>query len=260
MSEWLRVTFLGTGTSQGVPMVGCDCLVCLSTDSRDVRSRCSLYMETEEAAWVVDTGPDFRHQCLRWGVRRVDAALFTHSHTDHIMGFDDLRPFSKGGRTIDVFGSTPTLDVLARIFDFAFAAETRFPGYLHPVRRDVDGRFEVGGLTVDPVWLPHGRMVTTGYVFSRGGRRLFAYMTDCSSVPEEAMRVAEGAEHVVVDGLREREHPTHMTYAQAVESLSRMRAGRGWLTHLCHDFRHVEVEGRLPSGVGVAYDGMVLEI
>jgi phosphoribosyl 1,2-cyclic phosphate phosphodiesterase len=176
------------------------------------------------------------------------------------MGFDDLRPFSTGGRTIDVFGSTPTLDALARIFDFAFAAETRFPGYLHPIRRDVGGRFEIGGVTVDPVWLPHGRMVTTGYVFSRGGRRLFAYMTDCSSVPEEAMRVAEGAEHIVVDGLRERLHPTHMTYEAAAASALQMRAGRGWLTHLCHDFRHVEVEGRLPKGVGVAYDGLVLEM
>lgn len=260
MSGSLRVTFLGTGTSQGVPMVGCGCQVCRSADERDRRSRCSLYMETDEAAWVIDTGPDFRTQCLRWGVSRVDAALFTHPHTDHIMGFDDLRPFSSGGRSIDVFGSTSTLDVLARVFSFAFSAETRFPGYLHPVRRDVSSAFEMGGLRVDPVWLPHGRMVTTGYIFSRQGRRLFAYMTDCSEVPEEAVRLAAGAEHIVVDGLREREHPTHMTYDEACESLNRMGAGTGWLTHLCHDFRHVEVESRLPDGVRVAYDGLVLEI
>jgi phosphoribosyl 1,2-cyclic phosphate phosphodiesterase len=251
------VTVLGTGTSQGVPRIGCKCGTCTSDDPRDKRSRCSVYVQSPEASWVVDTGPDFRSQCLREGISKMDAALFTHAHTDHIMGFDDLRPFSYGRFRFPVYGSEETLTQLARAFHFAFDEGSRFPGYLHPDPRVVRGPFDFHGTEVVPLPLPHGNTQCLGYLFKREGRPLFAYLTDCKSVPAEVEALVRGVEHLVIDALREKPHPTHLSVGEALQVIERIQPGSAWLTHQCHDHRHADLEKRLPEGVMVAYDGLV---
>jgi phosphoribosyl 1,2-cyclic phosphate phosphodiesterase len=256
----LRITFLGTGTSQGVPRIGCECSVCQSDDPKDKRTRCSVYLQTDEGSWVVDTGTDFRAQCLREGVREIDAVLYTHSHTDHILGLDDLRPFCAQGRAMPLFGSQETLSQLERMFDFMFSPEKRIPGYMHPDSRVVRGEFELGPLHVTPLPLPHGRTESFGYLFKRGGELLFAYLTDCHAVPDKVVEAVAGVRHMVVDALRRRPHPTHMNVDEALEVISKVRPGRAWLTHLCHEHKHAELEAELPEGVGIAYDGLVLDV
>ncbi len=205
---------------------------------------------------MVDTGADFRTQCLREGVRKVDAALYTHAHTDHVLGFDDLRPFCRLDRPMPLYGSELTLGQLARMFSFAFNPADRIPGYVHPLPKVVEGEFELGGFRVLPLTLPHGRTVSTGYLFSRGKDRLLAYLTDCKTVPPEVVEAVYGVRHLVLDALRKRPHPTHLSIEEALEVVARAGAGTSWLTHLCHDHLHAELEAELPPGVRVAYDGL----
>ena len=255
----LRITFLGTGTSQGVPVIGCDCAVCRSPDARDRRMRSSLYIETPEASWIVDTGPDFRSQCLLHGVRKVDAVVYTHAHTDHIMGFDDLRPFCPWGETLPIYASAPTLADLRRVFEFAFNGENRFPGYMHPVPHAVDDWFQIGGTRILPLPVPHGRTTVFGYLLEREGVALAAYLSDCKAVPEPVIEKIAGVRHLIVDALRRKPHPTHMNVEEALAVVAAVRPGAAWFTHLCHDLMHSELEATLPEGVRVAYDGLKLE-
>lgn len=253
----LRLTFLGTGTSHGVPTIGCDCEVCHSTDPRDKRLRSSIYVETPECAWVVDTGTDFRTQALRENIRRLDAVIFTHSHTDHIMGFDDLRRFSHDLGSIPVYASSETMRDLARVYEFAFNGLNRFPGYLVPVPHLVDGPFQLGGTTITPLPVPHGRSIVNGYLFSRAGTKLVAYLSDCSAVPDEIVREIANVEVLIIDALRHRPHRTHLSVAQALEVAAKVRPGRTLFTHICHELAQAS-EAELPAGVGLAYDGLKL--
>ncbi len=253
-------TFLGTGTSQGIPMLTCDCAVCRSTDPRDKRTRTSAYVETPECSWVIDTGPDFRQQALRENIRRIDAVLLTHAHTDHIMGFDDLRAFCAGGKSLPVFGSADTLADLRRAFSFAFDGQNRFPGYLNPDPRPVDRAFRLGETEIVPLPVPHGRTTTQGYLFTRRGRPLLAYLNDCKAVPAAVREQVAGVDTLVLDALRRREHPTHMSVAEALETADAIRPRQTFLTHLCHDLGHAETEATLPDGVRIATDGMKITL
>jgi phosphoribosyl 1,2-cyclic phosphate phosphodiesterase len=252
------ITFLGTGTSQGVPMIGCDCAVCTSSDPRDKRTRAAVYIETPECAFVIDTGPDFRQQALRERLRRVDAVVLTHPHTDHIMGFDDTRAFCPGGRELPVYGSPATLAVLRRVFAFAFDGENRFPGYINPLPREITGPFRLGDTELIPMFVPHGRVQTTAFLFVRGGRKLAAYFPDCKAVPPEAREILAGVEVLILDALRRREHPTHMNVDEALAVARAVQPHETWFTHLCHDLAHFELEAELPPDVRVAYDGLRL--
>lgn len=257
----LEITFLGTGTSHGIPVIACDCPVCCSSDPRDRRTRTSILVRTPDAAIVVDTGPDFREQCLREGIGAIDAVLYTHSHTDHVMGFDDLRRFcdlSEGD--IPVFAAPEILEDLRRVFSFAFDGSSRFRGYVRPAATEVTGPFEFAGLEIKPVTLPHGRFEVTGYVFSKNGRRLAAYYTDCHAVPPEAVESALDVEILVLDALRFRAHPTHMNFEQALEAAGAMRARRTFFTHMCHDVSHAETDPSLPDGVALAFDGLRVSV
>ncbi len=256
----LTITFLGTGTSQGVPMIGCNCAVCTSPDPRDQRTRSSLYVQTPDCSWVIDTGPDFRAQCLREKVRAVDAVVYTHSHADHIMGFDDLRAFSPRDGTIPIYAGAETMADLQRAFLFAFNGLNRFPGYIHPDPRLIDGPFLLGEIELTPLPVKHGRAHVFGFLFSRNGEHLAAYLSDCKIVSDAVLERIAGVRHLIVDALRHKPHPTHMNLEEALLLSKKVQPDQTWLTHLCHDLGHAATESTLPAGVRVAFDGMKLEI
>ncbi|MGZ5554111.1 MAG: MBL fold metallo-hydrolase, partial [Chthoniobacterales bacterium] len=253
------VTFLGTGTSQGVPMIACDCEVCHSDDPRNNRMRASIYVETPESSWVVDTGADFRTQALRANIRRVDAAVFTHSHTDHIMGFDDLRRFSSFRGGMPIHAPAETMQDLQRAFRFAFEDPERYPWYLRPEPQIVDGPFTLGETTLTPLPVPHGESIVYGYLFSRGGKKLVAYLSDCSSLPNETSDVIKGVKVLIIDALRHKPHPTHMNVEQALEAASRVQPERTYFTHISHELPQ-SAEADLPPNTFIAYDGLRLEL
>ncbi len=254
----LTITFLGTGTSQGVPMIGCDCEVCTSADPRDQRTRSSIYVETPEASWVVDTGPDFRTQALRERIRRVDAVVYTHSHTDHIMGFDDLRPFCHGGHDLPIYAAEETMRDLERVFVFAFNGENRWPGYVRPLPHIIDAEFTLGDTTVTPLPVKHGRARVNGYLFTRAGVPVAAYLSDCKEVPTSVVERIAGVRHLIVDALRQAPHPTHMNVSEALALAEKVAPAHTWFTHLCHDQRHADLEPTLPAGTRIAFDGLKL--
>jgi phosphoribosyl 1,2-cyclic phosphate phosphodiesterase len=255
----LSLTFLGTGTSQGVPMIRCDCSVCRSTDPRDNRTRASIYLQTPEGAFVVDTGTDFRTQCLRENIWQVDAAIMTHAHTDHVMGFDDLRRFAAARRgRMPVYASAETMADLERVYEFAFKTANPSPGYLKPEPHIICGPFSLGETTITPLPVPHGSSETYGYLFSRHGRRLLAYLSDCSAVPDEIARQMIGVQLLVIDALRHKPHPTHLSIAQALEVAQRVQPERTLFTHICHELPQA-AEADLPPHTGIAYDGLKVD-
>jgi phosphoribosyl 1,2-cyclic phosphate phosphodiesterase len=258
----IAVTVLGSGTSQGVPMIGCKCPVCLSTDPRDKRTRSSLYLETPEAKILVDTAPDMRQQALREGLDHLDAVLFTHAHADHIMGFDDLRRFCEmQGGPLPIYGSAETLGGVERIFFYAFNPKKTVPGYVHVIPHVVADIFTLGGLDITPLPVPHGAMTTSGYLFARGGKKLLAYLSDCASVPEAVRARIEGVDVLIIDGLREKAHPTHLNIDGAIAASKAIRPRQTYITHLTHEKSHADRIAQLaPHGnIAVSYDGMKLE-
>lgn len=258
----LELIFLGTGTSQGVPVIGCDCFTCTSKDPRDQRFRTSILLRSEKFCLVVDTPPDFRTQCLRENIRRVDAVLYTHAHTDHVMGFDDLRRFCElTDSDLPIYGVSQTLMEMKRIFPYAFeGAPALFKNYMRACSREILGTFSLADFQVVPVSLPHGRFTTTGFVFYHKQRKVLAYYTDCAGVPPEAEEAASGAEVLVLDALRHVPHPTHLTVRDAVKAAQRLAVKNCYFTHMSHDLKHEETEADLPPGIRLAYDGLRLRI
>lgn len=255
-----KITFLGTGTSVGVPMIGCDCETCRSADPRDKRLRSSIYIETPEASWVVDTGPDFRTQALRANLRHLDAALYTHPHMDHLTGFDELRRFTIGEHEVmPVYAMPSCLMVIERMYEFAFNGQNRYRGYLKPEPRPIEGPFYLGGTLITPLPVLHGKVETMGYLFSREGRKLCAYIPDCKVVLPESMEALQGVDTLVVDALRYTEHFTHMNFTEALEVQRRLQPRQTWFTHIACEILHSRDEPKLPEGVKIAYDGLQLE-
>jgi phosphoribosyl 1,2-cyclic phosphate phosphodiesterase len=256
----LYLTFLGTGTSTGVPMIGCDCAVCQSEDPRDRRLRCALRMSDGEAVWLVDAGPDLRQQCLRENIRRLDAVLITHAHADHIMGFDELRRFTFGEEeTLPVHATHATMNDLRRVYEFAFNGLNRYAGYLKPDPRVVDGPFRIGGTEVTALPVLHGKVDTCGYLFRPEHGQTVAYIPDCKVIPAETMELLRGCGVLIVDCLRLTAHPTHFNVSEALAAAEACGAGRVWFTHLSHELGHAEFEAGLPEHIRVAYDGLTLE-
>lgn len=255
----LALTFLGTGTSVGIPMIGCDCETCRSTDLRDNRLRSSLWMRTPEMSWVVDTGPDFRTQCLRAGIRHLEAALFTHPHMDHLTGFDDLRRFTlEPDQFLPIYAMPSCLAMLERMFEFAFNGENRYRGYLKPFPKPIHGPFHLGEMEVTPLPVQHGKVETVGYLFSLGERKLCAYFPDAKVILPESLDTLEGVDTLIIDALRYTEHPTHMNFAEALAVQEKISPRRTFLTHLQCEIMHSRAEPLLPPGVRIAYDGLEL--
>jgi phosphoribosyl 1,2-cyclic phosphate phosphodiesterase len=254
----MRITFLGTGTSHGVPMIGCGCGTCTSADPRDRRTRPSILIDTDGGASVlIDTATDLRAQALACGVTRVDAILFTHSHADHILGLDDVRRFNalKGG-AIPAWADERSADDIRRTFFYIFDSATPRGGGIPDIDlRVVDGAIDLGGASFAPVPILHGARRILGW---RVGR--FAYLTDCSAIPDGSWPLLEGVDAVVVGALRHRPHPTHFTLAQAVDAATRIGAARAWFTHMAHDLPHEATCARLPAGMALAYDGLVVTL
>ncbi|MFQ5805730.1 MAG: MBL fold metallo-hydrolase [Phycisphaerae bacterium] len=250
------LTVLGSGTSHGVPMIGCDCAVCTSDDPRDKRTRASAVFSYDGHNVLVDTSPEIRLQCVACGIRRVDAILFTHFHADHIVGLDDVRRFNwlQGG-AIALYGDQPTLERLRRTFAYAFVDDPEYPSAkpeLHTVL--LDGPLELFGRRVLPIPLMHGPLPVFGFRVAD-----IAYCTDCSFIPDESRKLLRDLDVLVLDAVRRRPHATHFNLAQAVAEARRIGARRTYFTHIAHELGHAETNAELPAGMELAYDGLVCE-
>jgi len=252
----MKVTFLGTGTSCGVPVIGCNCEVCRSTDPHDHRLRCSILVETEQTRILVDIGPDFRQQILPHPFRRIDAILITHSHYDHVGGMDDIRPYCQFGE-INVYADPIAREGMLQMLPYCFA-EHRYPGVpaigLHEVQAGQPLRF--GDIDVMPFQVMHGRLPILGYRFGK-----FAYITDMKTIADDQLPLLQGVDTLVVNALRfDKPHHSHQLVDDAVAFARRIQARRTLLTHMCHDIGlHSIVNQQLPAGIELAYDGQQLE-
>ncbi len=254
----MKITVLGSGTSHGVPMIGCDCAVCTSTDPRDRRTRPSIVVRYDDATILIDTSPELRLQAVTNGLLHVDAVLYTHTHADHTHGIDDLRAFNmRQGAAIPLYGSRASMDDIDARFGYIFRPTWLGGGLpmldLHAV--DGDGSFEIRGRAVTPVPVLHGMLPVFGYRFGR-----FAYVTDASAIPETSLALLHGLDVLILDALRFREHPTHFNIPQALDVIARVKPRQAYLTHLTHDVMHARDDRELPNGVALAYDGLTFEV
>jgi phosphoribosyl 1,2-cyclic phosphate phosphodiesterase len=255
----MEVIFLGTGTSQGVPMIACDCRVCTSADPRNRRTRTSLHVVMDGLHVQVDAASEFRLQCLREGIDRLDHFILTHGHSDHLTGMDDLRRFCdlRGGTALPVWSTPEGLDRVRAIYPYAITEKPLSRGYPAFSLRAMPPVLEFPQGSIQSTLLPHGAVTTLGLVFAErsSGRRL-AYYTDCKQVPPEALALARGADALVLDALRPLPHPGHLSIPEAVGVAQEIGAQRTWLTHLTHLSDHADTEAALPPGILLAYDGL----
>jgi phosphoribosyl 1,2-cyclic phosphate phosphodiesterase len=245
----------------GVPMIRCTCEVCQSKDPRDQRLRSSIYLQASDRSWIVDTGVEFRIQALREKIQNVDAILYSHSHADHIMGFDDLRRFGStpdGG--IPIYASRETMQNLEKSFSYAFNGTARFPGYVRPEPHLIAGPFLLGDTEIHPIRVEHGSAHVFGFLFRQEARSVAAYLSDCKTVYPEGLKILEGVETLILGTPCRRPHPTHMNMIEGMALAKRLCPRQTYFTHLSHDFGHAATQKELPDNVFLAYDGLRLEL
>ncbi len=252
----MKVTFLGTGTSQGVPVIACDCKTCLSSDPKDKRLRTSLLVQTDKTDIVFDTGPDFRQQMLRENVKNLDAVIYTHEHRDHIAGLDDIRAFNfKQKKPMDIFTEERVLSALKYEYPYIFA-EKKYPGIPRINIHLIDKKeFKVNDLKITPIRVMHYRLPVLGFRIGD-----LAYITDANFIPEEEKEKLFGVKYFIVNALRKEKHVSHFTLSEAVDLIGEISPKRAWLTHISHQMgSHSSLEKELPSHIKPAYDGLSFE-
>lgn len=253
----MKVTFLGTGTSQGVPIIGCGCEVCQSTDAHDKRLRSSILLETDTTTIVIDTGPDFRYQMLRAGVTKLDAVVFTHGHKDHVAGLDDVRAYNYiQGKAMEIYATEHTQETLRREFDYVFT-NPNYPGIPQLNLNTIDTQpFTIGDITLQPIQVLHYRLPVLG--FRVGG---FTYITDANYIAPEELAKAVGSQVLVLTALRQEEHISHFSLPQAIDIATQVGATDTYFIHMSHQMgMHAAVEAQLPPSMHLSYDKLALEV
>lgn len=252
-----QVRFLGTGTSQGIPMIACSCEVCRSTDPCDQRLRVSMHIETQGKSFIIDTGPDFRQQILRAGIQRVDAVLYTHEHKDHTAGMDDIRGFNYAQKSsIPLYAQAPVIDQLKREFAYAFA-EDKYPGVPEIEVHEITNQpFVIAGVSIIPILVKHYFLDVLGFRFGD-----FTYITDANFIVDEELEKVKGSKVLVINALRKTTHISHFTLDEALEVIDKIKPEKAYITHISHMMGlHAEVEKELPPHVHLAYDGLTLHV
>jgi len=250
-----KLTVLGSGTSMGIPTIGCDCAVCHSTDPHDKRTRPSIMLEYNGHVILVDTTPDFREQAIRAQIKQVDAVLYTHSHADHILGIDDLRPLSfRRPNKIPLYARPESAQFLRAMFRYIFDADYKFGGIAKVELKPITAPIELFGARFEPVPVIHGDMEINGYRFGSA-----AYLTDFSNIPEQSFSQLRDLDILFLDALRHRPHPTHSTVDNSLRIVERVKPQRAFFTHICHDLPHEATNATFPPHVRLSHDGMVLE-
>ncbi len=253
----MKVTFLGTGTSQGVPVIGCDCAVCTSPDKHDTRLRTSVLIETPETNIVIDTGPDFRYQMLRANVRKLDAIIFTHGHKDHVAGLDDVRAYNYfQQQPMEIYANAHTQEIIHREFEYVFNNKF-YPGIPQLSINTIDSEpFEVGGITIIPIKVMHYKLEVLGFRIGD-----FTYITDANQIAPEEIDKARGSKALVLNALRHEQHISHFSLQEAIDMACEIKPEQTYFTHMSHQIGlHLEIDSHLPPGIQLAYDGLTIEV
>lgn len=253
----MKVTFLGTGTSQGIPVIGCKCETCTSLDFRDKRLRSAIHLESNGNSFVIDTGPDFRAQMLREGIQKLDAVIYTHEHKDHTAGLDDIRPFNfMQMKDMPVYGTAAVIDQIKREFAYVFSPK-KYPGVPQVITHEItNAPFEVLGTTFTPIQVMHYKLPVFGYRIAD-----FTYITDAKYIAEEEMEKIKGSKILVLNALQLKEHLSHLTLQEALEIIAYIKPEKAYLTHISHKLgSQRSVEQSLPENVFLAYDGLQLSL
>jgi phosphoribosyl 1,2-cyclic phosphate phosphodiesterase len=258
----MRIRFLGTGTSHGIPVIGCACAVCTSSDPRNHRTRSSILIESGERRVVVDTTPEFRLQAIAAGLKTLDAVLFTHAHADHIFGLDDVRIFNwRTKQPMPIYGSAETLEAIYQRFIYVFQESQEGGGKPKLELNPIDGPFEVAGLQFIPLEVLHGGLTVTAFrVRERPNGPEFVYATDCNAIPPSTLRQLLGLDLLILDALGRNRHPTHFSLEQAMEIAQLVRPKQTLFTHISHSLEHGDTNAGLPEGMALAFDGQTIEV
>lgn len=253
----MQITFLGTGTSNGIPVIGCDCVVCKSDDPRDKRTRTSAVVRVDGQVILIDTTPELRVQALSHGLTRIDAVMYTHAHADHVAGFDDLRSFNYINQDkLDVYADPLTASIIEERFSYAFSKPFPFFGGKPDLRlRQFEGPFNIGRTHVTPFPVSHGGWTVQGFRFDD-----LVYLTDAKVIPPSSIETMRDADVLVINALRETRHPVHLSISEALDVIAEVRPKRAYLVHMSHEVSHAETSDRLPANVQLAYDGLTVDV